>query len=263
MRIRGQGGLLWKMLPLVRLGFSFLGRDWNQFYAWMLNRQEQRNTIGLILRRSRRSPGKDKGLYDVSRGEYHLEYLKRYGLLPGHCILDFGCGFGRTAIPLLGYLKPGRYVGVELSAERIRLAREWVARDGLEDTRPRWIVSMDSSMPYLEDGSVDYIWANSVFTHMPRGETEKAILGAWRVMQPGGVALFNYSISADDSVRNSGIKDFQYPPGLIEGLVRKTGFAVERLDDWQDDLVEEQRAKHNIMLKAVRPVSNQVLPAHS
>lgn len=253
-QIRGQNGLLWKILPFVKLAFYAIGSGWNHFYGWMIDRQEAKNTIETILKRGKEkySPGKDKGLYDLSRGEYHAEYLRRHGLKAHHTVLDIGCGFGRTGIPLLRYLDPAKYIGVEISAERLRIAREWTEHENLQAKEPRWLVEFDNDLLYLEDGTVDYIWAQSVLTHMPMKEIRKLLAAAHRVLSPNGAFLFNFTVSEGQSNHCSNVKDYQYPPDVIDGLLEEYGYTVEKMPDWQDDLEEEYRASQNIMIKATK-----------
>lgn len=255
MRLRGQGGLLWKSLPVVQVLFRFVGKGWNQFYGWMLDRQEKRNTMAALLKRAQKikSERRDKGLYDLSRGDYHARYLQRHGLESGQTVLDFGCGFGRTGIPLIRYLEPERYIGVEISRERLRLAEEWTDLEGLQDKRPRWLLEFDNTLPYLDDDSIDVIWAQSVLTHMPRREVEIFVRAARRALRPGGIMLFNFTISEDGATHRSNVKDYRYPPERIESLCIAEGFSYEQLDDWQDDLDEDARATHNHMIKAAKP----------
>jgi len=255
MRLRGQGGLLWKSLPVVQLLFRLIGKGWNPFYGWMLDRQEKRNTIKMLLRRADqiKTERRDKGLYDLSRGTYHVNYLKRYGLKSNHIVLDFGCGFGRTGIPLVQYLEPGNYIGVEISKERLRLAEEWTELESLQPKQPRWLLEFDNSLSYLEDGDIDVIWAQSVLTHMPKREVEIFMGAAHRVLRPGAALMFNFTISEDDALHRSNVKDYRYPPAQIEALCKSEGFTYIRLDDWQDDLDEDARAGHNQMIKATKP----------
>lgn len=257
LRLRGQGQLLWKFLPVVQLGFRLIGRKWNHFYGWMLDRQERRNTIQTILARAakRQASGKDFGLYDLTRGVYHADYLERHGLQPEHSILDLGCGFGRTGIPLIKRLQAGKYIGVEISAERIRIAEEWIRLEKLEDRQSRWILSFDNTLPYLSDGEIDYVWAQSVLTHMPDNEVRILLPAIHRVLKPGGRFLFNYTLSSDAKQHRSSIKDYQYPAVEMIELCRSHGFDVEQLGDWQDDIEEGHRAKHNMMLMLTKRAS--------
>jgi len=246
-KVSGRSGLRWRLLPLAKRAFDLLGRRWNDFYAWMLDRQERRNSIDNILRRTRHVEGKDKGLYDVSRGPVHLDYMKAQGLKPHHRLLDFGCGYGRTAVHLLPYLEPGNYIGVDLSRERIRICDEYIAKLGLTDRKATFRASKDNRLGNLADGSIDVIWCHSVITHMPLPEIGELVAGARRVLATGGQFLFTYA--AADEYRCDDLKDFYYPPRLIEELAARHGFDMAVLEDWEQELSPEHRHDYIRMVR--------------
>ena len=246
-RARGRG-LLWSSLPLVLLGFRIMGKGWNDFYAWMLDALERKNSLDRIFKRYPPGTGKDRGLYDWSRGEYHAEFLKRIGLQPRHRLMDFGCGYGRTAIPLLEYLEPGNYIGTDLSRRRIEMAKEWVEREGLADRRPTFLTVNDNFLSYLEAGSIDYIWTYSVFTHMPEAEMVSILRAANQVLAPAGVFVFNYSEAIGDELEQPSIKDYRYPKDQILRIVSEAGYTSEKRDDWDDDLEDGRKSTVSRML---------------
>src|ERR1700733_5156806 len=59
-------------------------------------------------------------------GKEFLGYLVDLcGLQPGDAVLDVGCGSGRMALPLTGYLnREGRYAGFDVSREAIAWCEE-------------------------------------------------------------------------------------------------------------------------------------------
>ena len=247
--LAGRGGLKWRFLPLIRLGFAAVGRRWVDFYAWMLDRQERSNSIEQILKANRGAPGQDRGLYDLTRSRYHFDYLKRHGLKPEHRLLDFGCGFGRTAIVVLPYLAPGNYVGVEISRERVRIAEEWVDREKLRDRAPRFVVTTDLDLGYVDAASVDVFWMQAVVSHMPQADIERVFAAVRRVLKPDGFLLFDYVEAAGGYERHT-IKDFFYTRDQMEGLLMRAGYRFERHLDWNDDLPAEARNPAAVIIKA-------------
>jgi SAM-dependent methyltransferase len=252
--LRGKG-LLWSSLPLVRFGFRVMGKSWNDFYAWMLNTLERKNSLDRIFKHYPTGTGKDRGLYDWSRGEYHAQFLMRIGLKPHHRLLDFGCGYGRTAIALLGYLEPGNYIGADLSKRRIEMAKEWVERERLADRRPTFLTINDNSLSYLESGGIDYIWTYSVFTHMPEAEMVAILRAADRVLAPGGVFVFNYSEAVGDQLEQPSIKDYRYPKEQILRIISEAGYESEKRADWDDDLEDGRKSPVSRMLLLTRRAS--------
>lgn len=252
LRIHGQGGLLWRMLPLVRGAFALGGASWIDFYRWMLDRQERRNRMQDILRKWRPQPGRDKGFYDYARGEYHCAYLMRHGLKAHHRLFDFGCGYGRTAIPLLRYLEPGNYVGTDISTERIRMAWEYVGLAGVSDRDPTFLVTKDNRLDELAGRTFDYIWAQSVFTHMPAADARAFFANIGRLCHAGTVLLLNFNVAADGGVELENVKDFYYGEAGFRAMAAEGGFGMAAMDDWKDDLRSEDRPKASRMFKLDR-----------
>jgi ubiquinone/menaquinone biosynthesis C-methylase UbiE len=233
--------------------FAATGRGWVAFYAWMLDRQERSNDLASILREAERRAKSDKhkGLYDLSAADRHVMFMRAEGLTPDRSIIDFGCGFGRTAIPLLRYLTPGRYTGVEISKERLRIANEYVAHEKLEGKNPRFVHSLDLAMPYAADASADLVWALTVVSHMPMADIKCFLASAFRVLRPGGAVLFDY-VAAEQRDKTS-VKDFRYSAAEMEDACRAVGFRVIPIDTTRDDVPPEWRSAGARALRLEKP----------
>jgi SAM-dependent methyltransferase len=246
----GTRKLRWKLLPMVKWCFYLCGQDWNAFYRWMLNTQERNTTLDSILKSSGTLQGGEirRGLYSWAMGDYHIRFMLNYGLEHHHTVLDFGCGYGRTAIPLIRFLQEGKYVGVDLSDKRIALAEEWIAREELSEKAPRLFAAADNAMPYLEDSSVDVIWTYSVFTHIPPKEVRELLVTVWRVLRQGGIFHLNYNRPlAGETDTTPSLKDYYWTKDDLEALITEIGFEFDEADDWRDKMDEKLR-KESVML---------------
>jgi SAM-dependent methyltransferase len=127
------------------------------------------------------------------------DFLRRFGPmdLTGRRVLDFGCYVGGSS---LWYALHGaaRVVGVDISAEALDVAREYVAgklahlpqggRDFAEE-RLEFRQGCRHSIP-LEDESVDLVVSEDVVEHL---EDPEAILREWwRVLVPGGRVMLSF-----------------------------------------------------------------------
>lgn len=243
----------WKYgLPIVRWLFRLTGQDWNAFYTWLLNRLERDNSLQNIFEKYPANSGKERGLYDWSRGDYHVEFLKRLGLEPHHKVFDFGCGYGRTGIPLAKFLNPRNYIGVDLSERRIEMAKEWVKHEGVENKEPVFVAKADNKLSWLKDNSVDFIFTYSVFTHMPKNDMCEILLASHRIMKESGVLVFSYSESNSDVLEQPTIKDFRYPAKEIYEVLDQLGFSYEERTDWDDDLEDGKKSPVSRILKLTK-----------
>ena len=95
--------------------------------------------------------------------------------------LDFGCGCGRLAIPLIESGAAGAYSGVDVDARQIA----WASRnlDG------RFTVMRPKPPLDLPDASFDVVLAISIFTHLDEAEQFAWLSDIRRMLRPGGILV--------------------------------------------------------------------------
>ena len=236
---------------LIESIFLTLTGNWKKFYGWYLDRQDQtKNARDLRdLGQIKRKEGYDKGLYDTSMGDYHLRFMVSHGLQPSFKLFDLGFGYGRTTIPLVKFLAKDNYIGSEISKERFRIATEWLELEGLGNREPQLVVAYDNRFEFIDDYSLDFVWAQSVFTHLPETELIDILMRLKSKLKKTGCVVFNFTVSKKHESERSSIKDFSYSPEKIDQIVGCIGYTIEYLDDWQSELNEGSRATHNKMVK--------------
>lgn len=100
-------------------------------------------------------------------------------------VLEIGCGAGRMTKHLAKIF--GEVVGVDVSGEMIRQARERLA--GIENVQLHETSGVDFAV--LPDQHFDLILSAYVFQHVPSADVIQSNLeDAWRVLTPGGVFRF-------------------------------------------------------------------------
>ena len=103
-------------------------------------------------------------------------------LRPGETVLDLGSGGGIDCFLAARRVGPeGRVIGVDMTPEMIRLARENAAKSGLKNVEFR--LGEIESLP-LEDGTVDAVISNCVINLST--DKEKIFREIFRVLKAGG-----------------------------------------------------------------------------
>ncbi len=96
---------------------------------------------------------------------FQVTFLRSRGLEPHHRLVDIGCGTLRGGIPLIEYLEPGGYVGIDAREVAIAEAGKELREAGLADKAPSLIASPTLSSVQLEHPA-DIFWAFSVLIHL-------------------------------------------------------------------------------------------------
>lgn len=171
-------------------------------------------------------------------GNKFLRYFLDLGeLKPHERVLDVGCGIGRMALPLTGYLSSGEYEGFDVVPSSIAWCQEnitsrypnfrfQVADVYNKEYNPKGTVgASEYKFPY-EDESFDFVILTSVFTHMLPDEVSNYLSEISRVMKPGGRAMITYFLLNQESLQliESGMSaiDFRYDFGVYRVKEKST-----------------------------------------
>jgi SAM-dependent methyltransferase len=101
--------------------------------------------------------------------------------------LEIGCGLGRICVALSERFD--RVVGVDISSEMLRRAREVASRPGVS-----YLLGDGASLAQVRDGVVDLVLTFTVFQHIPSiGVIERYVHEAGRVLRPGGLFVFQWN----------------------------------------------------------------------
>ena len=133
--------------------------------------------------------------------------LQQLQLFEGAQVMDFGCGTGwlSRVLSTMGM----DVVGVDVSDNALRLARQFIARDSLAETLKVEFRSFDSITLPLEDDSVDRIVSFDAFHHVC--DQERTLREMERVLRPGGIVVFHEPgppplVDADGAERDAGLR---------------------------------------------------------
>ncbi len=88
--------------------------------------------------------------------DVQLGFLVARGLRPTHHLLDIGCGTLRGGIPLIRFLEPGHYYGIEVRREVLEQGREELREQQLEQKVPVFASPRRSRVSRFRSGSISY-----------------------------------------------------------------------------------------------------------
>jgi SAM-dependent methyltransferase len=106
-----------------------------------------------------------RGQWDEHR-RFQIEMLKNQGVRPSYDFLEIGCGPLTAGIPLIDYLEPGRYTGVDIRSSVLDLSWKEVGKAGLSSKNPRLICSSSFASSELGNQRFDTIYSFSVLYHL-------------------------------------------------------------------------------------------------
>ena len=128
------------------------------------------------------------------------------GLAPAHRVLDVGCGIGRMAVPLTGYLRPpGAYEGFDIVSAGITWCRRRITpcfpnfRFRVADINnaaynPGGSHTPDAYRFSYPNAAFDFTFLTSVFTHLLPPAVDNYLSEVARTLKPGGRALITFCL---------------------------------------------------------------------
>jgi cyclopropane fatty-acyl-phospholipid synthase-like methyltransferase len=141
-------------------------------------------------------------LWEAKR-RFQMDFLREVGLKPHHKLLDFGCGTLRGGLPLIDYLEPGNYYGLDVRLETLKEACNELEESGLDQKMPTLMHCHNlSSLTFT--GGFDYIWVFAVLIHLSDSKLGEFLSFAVRNLAPDGKIFANvvYGDQSDGRWRN-------------------------------------------------------------
>jgi SAM-dependent methyltransferase len=181
-------------------------------------------------------------------GALQTDFLVEHGLRPEHRLLDVGCGSLRAGVPLIRYLEPGHYFGIDSSAQLLAAGRLEVEQAGLSDKAP--VLRCDPRFAVDSFGErFDYALAHSVFTHVPINSILVCLLRVGAALRrPGGRFYATFFENPRGTKRLDELTHprpdgpavptrpdcdpYHHGLDLFEWLCEGTALRVEYLGDW-------------------------------
>ncbi len=162
-----------------------------------------------------------------THGPLQLDFLRRMGMTPDSSLLDLGCGTGRLARHAVPYLCFGSYVGLDISRSAIEHCNQLSRDEGWIQWTPLFMAS-DGTLEQVKHRPYEYIWAHSVFTHLPP-EIIKEIFKEIEGMS-FGVFYFTYKRRMKEDTIRTGLKQFGYSTRWLIKEANRMNMLAEPMD---------------------------------
>lgn len=120
------------------------------------------------------------------------------GLTHDSRVIDYGCGTFRIGVHLIEYLRPGNYLGLDVSQELLDLGLTMLGEDVLIARRPGAAVIDEDAISMGAVFGADLVFSMAVATHVHPREAATYFANLQRLAaKPGAVLLVEVAISDD------------------------------------------------------------------
>jgi cyclopropane fatty-acyl-phospholipid synthase-like methyltransferase len=130
---------------------------------------------------------------------FQIEELKKLGLQAKHNVLEIGCGPLTAGIPVIQYLDPDHYVGVDVRSNVLDAAWQQIGRYELSAKNPRLIRSDNFGSEELGDRRFDYVWSFSVLFHLSDDILDRLFAAVAGRLAKGGIFVANVQTDLESS----------------------------------------------------------------
>lgn len=176
-------------------------------------------------------------------GKIQFDFLVKKGLKPQHTMLDIGCGTLRGGRHFIKYLNPGNYTGFDMAEKAIEYGKQLVEKEGLSDKRPTLFVNKEKNLKLdeLKGKTFDFIFAQSVLTHLPPEPVEELFAHLGGAMGKDSVFYFTYF--GGSRYQHFSIEDFRFPFSHFQSLADEYGFTVKDCSSEYPHLIGQKMAE--------------------
>ncbi|WP_447920512.1 class I SAM-dependent methyltransferase [Achromobacter aegrifaciens] len=118
-------------------------------------------------------------------------------------IIEYGCGFGNSTLPLLDLFPSADVVAMDISPNLLAILQRLTKARSYDDRCVA--VAMDAHKPYIKSDVADLVVGTAILHHLVH--PEKLIEAAVRVLKPNGCAIFFEPFEAGYAVLRLIIRD--------------------------------------------------------
>jgi len=125
------------------------------------------------------------------KSELWLAELIALGLRPGHLCVEYGCGSLWCAEPVIRYLEPGRFIGLDVTDGFYAFGRQRL-EDLLRERQVRLAVIGRRSLNAVAALQPDFVFSHRVLHHVPRRGLARYLRSITKLLHPGTVLVIEH-----------------------------------------------------------------------
>lgn len=171
------------------------------------------------------------------RGERIVEFLKENGLTTQSRVLEIGCGNLSQGKPLIEFLAPGHFCGIEPNGWLVEAALDRFP--ALESQAPRFAWNTDFDATGF-DTDFDIILAHSVLSHAAHWQLAQLLAATRNVVDEGALFLCSFRRGQVNSLAEEwtypGVTQFRIE--TIQAAGTHAGWHVELVHEYRERLLE-------------------------
>lgn len=121
-----------------------------------------------------------------------LDFLQRHGAQASDLVIDYGCGSLRLAPPLIAFLEPGKYWGMDLAQEFLDLGLSHLDQQMTREKRPQLDVIAPDVIARAAVAKPRFIASWHVCSKVPENRFDAYLGNIVAMMSPGATALIHF-----------------------------------------------------------------------
>lgn len=176
---------------------------------------------------------------------FQLEYLIKQGLRSDSYLLDYGAGALAAGLHFIDHLKSEKYCGVDISESVLKEGKKRISEKNLTDKAPELMHIPSGNLAPLKGKVFDFIWAQSVLTHMPPEAIQYLFGNLRELLKDDGKFFANFKKN-DEGMKHANYRDWQYSTQAIVEMAEKNGLQCDIMDDWEHPYDPD---KHDTMIR--------------
>ncbi|MGH6892788.1 MAG: class I SAM-dependent methyltransferase [Dongiaceae bacterium] len=148
------------------------------------------------VRSGRGHPAIGSAARPLRRESELLDFLVKHGLRSSDLAVDYGCGSLRLAPPLIAFLEPGKYWGMDLAQEFLDLGWNRLDRELVRVKQPRLDIISSEAIRRARAERPRFVISWHVCSKVPDSRFDAYIGNIADLLTPGATALVHFPEAA-------------------------------------------------------------------